>query len=328
MLLVVTNKSDLACDFLILRLRERGIPFLRLNTEDYGTVFQVNLSLTAGDASYQIEFSDGRLITETDISAVYFRQPASPDVSADIAESDRVFARREARELLRSLWRLIDRGKWLNHPKSLWLASNKVEQLTVAQMLGFNIPATCVSASEPTVRRFIETCDGRVICKAVKHGFLRQGHTVQVATTQRIGPEFLNRFRDYAPVPTIFQEEIAKAVDVRVTVVGDRVFATAIHSQEHPETAVDWRLWDMHDCDLRHEAIRLPSRLEVLCRRITRRFDLRYAAIDLIKTDQGEYVFLELNPNGQWAWIEQKTGHTIRDALIDCLGFRHATAVT
>ena len=180
-------------DFLILRLRERGIPFLRLNTEDYGTVFQVNLSLTAGDASYQIEFSDGRLITETDISAVYFRQPASPDISADIAESDRVFARREARELLRSLWRLIDRGKWLNHPKSLWLASNKVEQLTVAQMLGFNIPATCVSASEPTVRRFIETCDGRVICKAVKHGFLRQGHTVQVATTQRIGPEFLNR---------------------------------------------------------------------------------------------------------------------------------------
>ena len=83
MLLVVTNKSDLACDFLILRLKERGIPFLRLNTEDYGTVFQVNLSLTAGNASYQIEFSDGRLITETGISAVYFRQPASPDVSDD-----------------------------------------------------------------------------------------------------------------------------------------------------------------------------------------------------------------------------------------------------
>ena len=328
MLLVVTNKSDLACDFLILRLKERRIPFFRLNTEDYGKVFQVNMSLIGGDASYEIEFSGGRLMTETDIGAVYFRQPVSPDVSADVVESDRIFARREANELLRSLWRLIDHGKWLNHPKSLWLASNKVEQLTVAQMLGFNIPATCVSASEPTVRRFIETCEGRVICKAVKHGFLRQGRTVQVATTQRIGPEFLNRLRDYAPVPTIFQEEIAKAFDVRVTVVGDRVFATAIHSQEHPETAVDWRLWDMHDFDLRHEAIRLPSRLEVLCRRITRRFNLRYAAIDLIKTDQGEYIFLELNPNGQWAWIEQKAGHPIRDALIDCLGLRNAAAVT
>ena len=130
-----------------------------------------------------------------------------------------------------------------------------------------------------------------MICKAVKHGFVRQGRTVQVATTQRIGPEFLNRFRDYAPVPMIFQEEIAKAVDVRVTVVGDGIFATAIHSQEHPETAVDWRLWDMHDCDLRHEAITLPSHLEVLCRRITRRFDLKYAAIDLIKTGRGDTSF-------------------------------------
>lgn len=327
MLLVITNKSDLACDFLILRLKERAIPFLRLNTEDYGKAFQVNMSLIGGDALFEIEFSDGRLVTETDIRAVYFRQPVSPEVPADLAESDRVFARREAKELLRSLWRLIDPGKWLNHPRSLWLASNKVEQLSVAQMLGFSIPATCVTASEPTVRHFIESRGGRVICKAVKHGFLRQGRSVQVATTQRIGPEFLDRFGDYAPVPMIFQEEITKAFDVRVTVVGDRVFATAIHSQEHPETAVDWRLWDMHDFDLRHVAIRLPPCLEELCRRITRHFDLRYAAIDLIKTDRGEYFFLELNPNGQWAWIEQKAGHPIRDALIDCLGFRHAATV-
>ena len=321
MLLVVTNKSDLACDYLILRLKERGIPFVRLNTEDYGQVFQVSMALMGDDVSYEIEFADGRLMTDSDIGAVYFRQPVTPDVSADVFESDRVFVRREAKELLRSLWRLIDSGKWLNHPKNLWLASNKVEQLTVAQRLGFNIPATCVSASEPTVRRFIETCEGRVICKAVKHGFLRQGRVVQVATTQRIEPEFLDTLCDYAPVPMIFQEEVAKAFDVRVTVVGGRIFATAIHSQEHPETAVDWRLWDVHDFDLRHEAIRLPSRLDELCWQITRHYDLRYAAIDLIKTDRGNYVFLELNPNGQWAWIEQKAGYPIRDALINCLGF-------
>ena len=78
MLLVVTNKSDLACDFLILRLKERRIPFFRLNTEDYGKVFQVNMSLIGGAASYEIEFSGGRLMTETDIGAVYFRHPLAP----------------------------------------------------------------------------------------------------------------------------------------------------------------------------------------------------------------------------------------------------------
>ena len=321
MLLVVTNKSDLACDFLILRLKERNIPFLRLNTEDYGKSFQINISLAEGEASYEINFDEGKVVVDADIGGVYFRQPLAPNVSPDVAETDRTFVQRESKEILRSLWRLIDRRKWLNHPKELWLASNKIEQLSLAQKLGFNIPSTHISASESTVRSFIEAHKGSAICKAVKHGFLREEHSVRVATTQRVGPEFLDRFGDYASVPMIFQEEISKAFDVRVTVVGNSVFATAIYSQEHPQTSVDWRVWDTLDFDLRHEAITLPAYLEDLCRQITGHFNLKYSAIDLVKADQGEYFFLELNPNGQWAWIEQKVGYPIRDALIDCLGF-------
>ena len=319
MLLVVTNKSDLACDYLILRLKERNISFRRLNTEDYGKIFHINISLGGHRASYEIVFSDGSLIRESEVKAVYFRQPVSPDVSSYVAEADRTFAQREVKELLRSLWRLIDHNKWLNHPKQLWLASNKVEQLTVAQRLGFRIPSTCISSDVPIIRQFIDTHKGRVICKAVKHGFLRQGRNVKTATTQRIGPDFINHICDYAPVPMIFQEEILKAFDIRVTIVGSSIFATEIHSQDHPETVVDWRLWDVYDFDLRHEAIELPTTLADLCRQITQHYGLKYAAIDLIQTVQGEFFFLELNPNGQWAWIEQKAGYPIRDALIDCL---------
>ena len=143
--------------------------------------------------------------------------------------------------------------------------------------------------------------------------------TVKTATTQRIGPDFINQICNYAPVPMIFQEEIPKAFDIRVTIIGTSVFATAIHSQDYPETMVDWRLWDVYDFDLRHEAIVLPSSLAERCRQITQYYGLKYAAIDLIQTLQGKFFFLELNPNGQWAWIEQKAGHPIRDALIDCL---------
>lgn len=319
MLLVVTNKSDLACDFLILRLKERNIPFRRLNTEDYGRFFQINISLEEQRSAFEIAFSDGFMLQDRDINAVYFRQPIAPDVSSYVTEADRTFAQREVKELLRSLWRLIDHKKWLNHPKQLWLASNKVEQLTVAQRLGFRIPSTCLSSTVPIIRQFIETHKGHVICKAVKHGFLREGRTVKTATTQRIGPDFVNQICNYAPVPMIFQEEIPKAFDIRVTIIGTNVFATAIHSQDYPETVVDWRLWDVYDFDLRHEAIVLPSSLAERCRQITQHYGLKYAAIDLIQTLQGDFFFLELNPNGQWAWIEQKAGHPIRDALIDCL---------
>ena len=78
MLLIVTNKSDLACDFLIIRLNERGIPFLRLNTEDFGKAFHIDLFLSGKSVYYEIQLSNGRVMKATDISAVYFRQPVSP----------------------------------------------------------------------------------------------------------------------------------------------------------------------------------------------------------------------------------------------------------
>ena len=86
MLLVVTNKSDLACDYLILRLKERGIPFVRLNTEDYGQVFQVSMALMGDDVHrtrsnlLDGRLSDGQRHSERSI----FVNRLAPDVSADV----------------------------------------------------------------------------------------------------------------------------------------------------------------------------------------------------------------------------------------------------
>jgi len=156
----------------------------------------------------------------------------------------------------------------------------------------------------------------------VKHGFARRENTVTVAPTKRIDQQFLSGFDDYAPAPMIYQREIPKLFDIRATVVRDKVFATAIYSQDHPETEVDWRLWDVSAFDLRHKAIQLPDSIAHRCRAITHHFGLKYSAIDLVKGTDNEFYFLELNPNGQWAWIERKVGYPIRDAIIDCLNVR------
>ena len=78
MLLVVTNKGDLACDFLILRLKERGIDFLRLNTEDYGKKYEFDLSVSQHGPTLTVTFGNGTQITNSNIHAVYFRQPLLP----------------------------------------------------------------------------------------------------------------------------------------------------------------------------------------------------------------------------------------------------------
>lgn len=320
MLLVVTNKSDLACDYLILRLKERHVPFVRLNTEDLGSRFDVDIYIAGNVTAFTIEFSDGLTLTEDSIEAVYFRQPIAPSAPVGTARSDKSFVRAEMREVLRSLWRLINEEKWLNHPRRLWLASNKIEQLSVALELDLRVPESIVTSSAHSAKRFFLEHDGCVICKAVRHGFNHHGNTVTVGTTQRIDSEFLEHFGDYAVVPMIYQREILKAVDVRVIVIKDEVYATAIHSQEHSETEVDWRVWDAYDFDLRHEPITLPETIANGCREMTRRFGLKYSAIDLARGRDGYYYFLEMNPNGQWAWIERKTGLPIRDALIRGMG--------
>lgn len=318
MLLVVTNKTDLASDYFILRLKERGIPFVRLNTEDYGERFQIDIAI-AEATEFHLKFDDGRILSGNTVSAVYFRQPRAPVLSEEIAVTDRNFAHREIMEVLRCLWRVIDSEKWLNHPRNLWLASNKVEQLHLAGALGLSVPETCVTSSQQTLREFFERHGGRIICKAVKHGFSHVENTVSLALTKRVERDFIERFDEYAGLPMIYQREIIKAYDVRVTVVGSHIFATAIHSQEFAETEVDWRVWDVSEFDLRHEPIKLPVEIETACQKMTAYFGLRYAAIDLVLGTDRKYYFLELNPNGQWAWIEKKAGYPVRDAIISCL---------
>lgn len=321
MLLVVTNKTDLASDYLILRLKEKCIPFTRLNTEDLGSKYEVDLYLTGGHANFTIRFSDGVALTANSVDAVYFRQPIAPDPPENIALSDRDFAKRELGEQLRSLWRFIDNRKWINHPRNLWLASNKMEQLSIADAIGFATPDTLVTCSRESLTPFFVQHDHRVVCKAVKHGFTYQGDTATIATTQRLGADFLRNLEDYAALPMIYQEEVEKIVDLRVTVVGDDVFATAIHSQQYPETEIDWRTATACAISLQHERVVLPSMIADRCRQITKHYDLKYSAIDLVLGTDGTYFFLEMNPNGQWAWIERETGYPIRDALITCMGY-------
>jgi glutathione synthase/RimK-type ligase-like ATP-grasp enzyme len=117
--------------------------------------------------------------------------------------------------------------------------------------------------------------------------------------------------------PVIVQEYVAKRVELRVTVVGRAVFAAEIHSQESNHARFDWRRYDLGST--RHEVHRLPAVVADRCVEIVGRLGLRYGAIDLILTPDGRYVFLEVNPTGQWLWIEKATGLPIGDALCDLL---------
>ena len=188
-----------------------------------------------------------------------------------------------------------------------------------ARACGLNIPDTLISNYKPHVIEFLSRPGHGFVAKAVKHSFIRRGGEVLLAGTQRLPKHYSEQLDDYAPLPMTYQREVLKDTDLRIIIVGQKVFATAIRIPESVPPTVDWRTAQLHGEELPHERIVLPQSIERKCGQLLAHFRLNFASMDMIKDESGHYIFLELNPNGQWAWIEQLTGYPIRDAIIDHL---------
>lgn len=113
--------------------------------------------------------------------------------------------------------------------------------------------------------------------------------------------------------PVIYQELVPKRFDIRVTVVHQDLFAVAIDSQKLEAAAIDWRRADTDT--LEHYTHTLPSDVAEACLMLMKVLGLNYGAIDLVLTPDDKYLFLEINPNGQWVWMEDRLGLPISEAI-------------
>ena len=145
------------------------------------------------------------------------------------------------------------------------------------------------------------------------------GINAAIPTTE-ISVDELERRRDQIEIcPTQFQSRIDKKYELRVTVVGQRVFAVKIDTQATELTKVDWRV---HADLCPHSVYELPMKIHDFCLRFLKEFDLDYGAFDFIVDGEGEYVFLENNPFGQYLWLELETDLPITEEIIRLLKSR------
>lgn len=309
MILLVTNKRDLTTDFIVVELRRRGRAFHRLNTEDLPRA-SVRFDPRAG-GSWAIETSDIDLRLE-DVGAAYYRRPGAPEPAGARDEATAKYLADEWSAVTKALWNALE-GRWLSSPFAILRAEDKPRQLAMASALGFDVPETLISNDFAAASAFVAKAGA--IGKPLRHSLVERGDAGEVLFTARLDPLKPMDRTAVSLAPVIYQREVRKAYDVRATVIGDRVFAAAIHSQDHDETEVDWRSGTR--LDLRHDAIELPADIIDKCRALTQKLDLRYGAIDLIADQDGRYWFLEINPNGQWAWIERRTGLPLASAIVD-----------
>jgi glutathione synthase/RimK-type ligase-like ATP-grasp enzyme len=298
MIIVVSAARDLHAVEVLNELQRRGAPATLLDLGEYPR----NLALTMDWPGTRFRLGE---IDFSQCRSVWWRRPQPFLLHDEVRDdTDRRFAYSEIEAAFTGLWSALD-VRWVNHPTRDDEASRKVYQLKIAEELGFRIPRTCITSDPATARAFAEQeTPERTIYKAFA------GSEAAWRETRLLKREEMGVLDNIRFAPVIFQEYVP-GTDLRITVVGDEIFPAAIHV---PPSAypVDFR---MTMDNARMEPASLPEALLDQLRQYMRRLGLVYGAIDMRLTPEGEYVFFEINPSGQWLFVEHATRQPITAAL-------------
>ncbi|HYR42859.1 MAG TPA: ATP-dependent carboxylate-amine ligase [Terriglobia bacterium] len=318
MILILTEASDPHADYVAERLRQRGADFVRFDPAQFPSKAELSLSYSA-NGKMQSRLSAGNEHVDLGrLNSVWYRRPAAAIPHAEITDKlTRDYVEEECKIFMHDTWDSID-CLWLPAPQPvIRKAELKASQLKVAASLGFELPPTLFTNSPEDFLNFYLEHNGNVVSKLPSSSLYRFTGTTFNRYTQVVS----RRDVAYAPsvrlCPVIFQAYVPKRVELRITIVGREVFAAEIHSQHSNHTRHDWRRYDRYQTPyFPHE---LPDDLRQLCIKLVERLGLCYGAIDMVLTPDDRYVFLEINPNGQYLWIEKMTGLPISDAICDLL---------
>ncbi|MFF0312043.1 MvdC/MvdD family ATP grasp protein [Streptosporangium sp. NPDC004379] len=326
-ILIFTNTMDSHADVVIKKLIGRGHEPVRLNSDHLPDAAAISTELGDRNWTGGFRLSAGRAVDLERVRSVWLRRPHPYGVSAELSPLERAFAVAELEQTMGGLLASLD-CYWMSRPGDVRAASWKPEQLRRAAAMGFEVPRTLITTDPEAVRAFHAECGGRTIFKSMAgpsalvsvetdaEAVTGPPPSLEMPTTL-LGEAELAALEAVRLAPCLFQEYVDKDRELRVTVIGDEVFAAEIHSQERPETAVDVRRFDV---DVPYRAARLPDETAALCLEFVHSYGLTFGALDLILTPDGRYVFLENNPVGQFFYVEERVPELrMTDALAGCL---------
>lgn len=221
---------------------------------------------------------------------------------------DERFAVAQARYGLGGILTSLPGCLYVNHPNRIGDAEYKPAGLAAAAAAGFALPPTLITNVPDDARAFIKA-HGPAIFKPISVPlYLVDGNAQTVAVGEVTADEIDD---SVSGTMHLFQKRVDKTADIRVTVIGEQTFSVRIDSG-----LLDWRTdYSTHT----YTPVTAPAAVERAMRAYLKRFGLVFGAFDFALTESGEWVFIECNPSGQWAWMEPPTGLPMTTALADLL---------
>ena len=210
-------------------------------------------------------------------------------------------------------------GKVVNRPQNHFYANNKLDQLKFASGndKGVFIPETIVTTNPSDLRNFYEKHEGNVCFKLQKGAVVRTTEGNKVIYTNKVTEKHLKNANLVSTHPCLFQEYIDKNFEIRIISTDGGSTGIAIHSQDSEISKVDYRRYDLKNVKYRH--VDLPKSVKTFCSNMLTHYGLHFGAFDFIYSKDGRYFFLELNPNGQWLWLQEQSGYDLTKEVAENL---------
>lgn len=317
MILILTSEYEENVNSIIENLESRGHEWQRVNSEK-----------ASYKNSISIDFNNNRTsLNGTDLNsvgAVYCRkwgrfgvnkwQSAVAQYCDENEPSE--FAISDTKHIYHYLKYALKDRFWLNRIDNFQDYINRLIQMSEAKKVGFKIPSSIVTQSYDELKHFCSKNSNSIITKVTGQ---IPASLQRMCYTTKVDEDFMElASRDLKNCPTLFQSYVNKKYEIRSTVVGNKIFSAIIDSQSHELDLVkfDWRY---ANADTSIYPIELPDIVNTRIINFMKAMKLDFGAIDLILTDDNEYYFLEVNPEGQWGWIEVETGLQITNEIVEKL---------
>lgn len=302
--LIATEPDDNHAASVNMALNELGHEVKLFFTADQPTQQKNSISLE----NYKLNWSSSdsyHSCSEQNYDVVWWRRPRKPYIPKDAVHADDYqFVARENNLFFESLASILaPTAWWINSKEAANKANSKILQLKLAAQCGLTIPITLFSNNANDIRCFLQKYKQEtVICKSFCSSFWFEKERVKVAYTAKVDERNLPDDETLQMSPSIFQVEVKKKYELRITCFGDYIVAAKLNSQQHPEGQIDWRAIPFQEMEV--EPYQLPADIEIKIRLLMRRLGIVFGCFDFIVTPDNNYYFLEVNEQGQFLWVE------------------------
>lgn len=318
---VLTNDDDETVDRVIgvIGSRHPETRLVRFDFSDLLAPSSITWEVASSLAPAQIDLRREGVLRSLSLErpfSVWYRRPTRVVIEDDsVSDQERRFISSETHEVFGGALLHPANSWWMNPPSAENRASNKLVQLMEARRANLTVPPTMVTSDPRFAKEFFERHASQgVITKptsTASAGAFGAPYFIYTSEVERVGD--LEAVRS---CPTLLQMRIPKHRDVRIIWIDGEAFAAGIDPAESPAAALDFR---RDYPSLKYENFELSEALRRQLADLMRRLGLVFGAIDFVLTKDGELYFLEVNPSGQFLWLEDELGLPLSDTLADSL---------